>query len=106
MFETKNEFHKSSCCSLYLQFGLQSDTSNVYLDLIAHILQEPFYNQLRTQEQLGYIVFCGPRKANGAHGLRFIVQSTKHPSYVENRIEQFLIQIEVIFLHGGFLQVF
>lgn len=95
LFETKNDFHKSSCCSVYLQFGLQNDTSNVYLDLIAQILNEPCYNILRTQEQLGYIVFCGPRKANGAHGLRFIVQSTKHPSYIEDRIEKFLIHMEV-----------
>lgn len=30
------------------------------------------------------------RKVNGANGIRIIVQSTKHPSYVEGRIENFL----------------
>lgn len=42
------------------------------------------------QEQLGYIVFSGMRKVNGANGIRIIVQSTKHPSFVEDRIEHFL----------------
>lgn len=39
---------------------------------------------------MGYIVFSGMRKVNGANGIRIIVQSSKHPSYVEGRIETFL----------------
>lgn len=94
-FVTENEFHKSSCAELYLQCGMQSDTSNVFIDLVAQILCEPCYNTLRTKEQLGYIVFCASRKANGAQGIRFIVQSTKHPQYVEERIEVFLDSMTV-----------
>jgi insulysin len=90
LFESSNEFHKASCSSLYLQCGVQEDNSNVFLDLVSQIMSEPCYNVLRTQEQLGYIVFSGVRKANGAKGLRIIVQSTKHPEYVEGRIEKFL----------------
>lgn len=89
-FETENEFHKSSCVELYLQCGVQNDMANVHIDLASQILAEPCYNTLRTKEQLGYIVFCGSRKANGVQGIRFIVQSTKHPEYVEGRIELFL----------------
>jgi insulysin len=90
LFESPNEFHKASCSSLYLQCGVQEDNSNVFIDLVSQILSEPCYNVLRTQEQLGYIVFSGVRKANGAKGLRILVQSTKHPQYVEGRIEKFL----------------
>lgn len=90
LFETENEFHKSSCVELYLQCGVQNDQSNAYIDLITQILSEPCYNVLRTQEQLGYIVFCGTRKANGVQGLRIIVQSNKHPLHVEERIEVFI----------------
>lgn len=89
-FETENEYHKSSCASLYLQCGVQNDRANVLIDLTSQILCEPCYNTLRTKEQLGYIVFCGSRKANGVQGIRFIVQSTRHPAYVEGRIESFL----------------
>ncbi|CRK98493.1 CLUMA_CG011850, isoform A, partial [Clunio marinus] len=90
LFECTNEFHKAGCASLYLQCGVQEDNSNVFLDLVSQIMSEPCYNILRTQEQLGYIVFSGVRKANGAKGLRILVQSTKHPEFVESRIENFL----------------
>lgn len=56
LFETENKFHKSSCSSLYIQCGIQEDKSNVFIDLVTQILSEPCYNQLRTIEQLGYIV--------------------------------------------------
>lgn len=95
LFETENEFHKSSCVELYLQCGIQNDTANVYIDLVSQILCEPCYNTLRTKEQLGYIVFCGSRKANGVQGIRFIVQSAKHPAFVEGRIELFLENMTV-----------
>lgn len=39
----------------------------------------------------GYIVFSGPRRANGIQGLRFIIQSEKPPHYLESRVEAFLI---------------
>lgn len=90
LFETTNDYHKSSCAELYLQCGMQDDQSNVYVDLVTQILSEPCYNQLRTKEQLGYIVFCGSRKSNGVQGIRVIVQSAKHPAFVEERIEHFL----------------
>lgn len=48
-FVTENEYHKSSCAELYLQCGMQSDTANVFIDLVAQILCEPCYNQLRTK---------------------------------------------------------
>lgn len=70
-FVTENEFHKSSCSELYLQCGMQSDTANVFIDLVAQILCEPCYNTLRTKEQLGYIVFCASRK--GMHFHQFVL---------------------------------
>lgn len=97
LFESTSEFHKASCSSLYLQCGVQEDNSNVFIDLVSQILYEPCYNDLRTQQQLGYIVYSGVRKANGAKGLRIIVQSTKHPAYVEQRIEDFLKSMIVSF---------
>lgn len=52
------------------------------------------------QEQLGYIVFSGIRRSNGVQGLRIIVQSDRHPAYVDTRIEQFLVQMKVRNNHG------
>lgn len=82
--------HKSSCTEVYYQTGLQSTESNMHLELLAQIISEPCFNILRTKEQLGYIVFSGVRRTNGAQGLRVIVQSDKHPQYVEGRIDLFM----------------
>eukprot|EP00529_Nitzschia_sp_RCC80_P008082 CAMPEP_0113519390 /NCGR_PEP_ID=MMETSP0014_2-20120614/43494_1 /TAXON_ID=2857 /ORGANISM="Nitzschia sp." /LENGTH=1295 /DNA_ID=CAMNT_0000417105 /DNA_START=357 /DNA_END=4244 /DNA_ORIENTATION=+ /assembly_acc=CAM_ASM_000159 len=59
------------------------------LDLIGHIAYSSAYNQLRTREQLGYIVSVYTRKtAGGAWGLTVVVQSSsKTPDYLEERIE-------------------
>lgn len=52
LFEAPNDFHKSSCSSLYLQCGVQEDDSNVFLDLVAQIMSEPCYNILRYENCL------------------------------------------------------
>lgn len=60
------------------------------LELLVKIISEPCFNNLRTKEQLGYIVSSGIRRANGVQGLRIIVQSDKHPKYVDQRVEAFV----------------
>ncbi|XP_032591237.1 insulin-degrading enzyme isoform X1 [Drosophila grimshawi] len=90
LFEKENDYHKSSCTQLYMQCGAQTDYTNIMVNLVSQVLSEPCYDCLRTKEQLGYIVFSGVRKMNGANGFRIIVQSAKHPSFIEDRIENFL----------------
>lgn len=75
----------------------QQETHSIYVDILSQLLSEACYTQLRTKEQLGYIVLCGTRKANGVCGLRIIVQSERHPAYVETRIEHFLNNMVVCF---------
>ena len=43
----------------------------------------------------GYIVSSGTREQAGIIGLRFIVQSTKDTVSLENRIEAFLLKLQV-----------
>jgi insulysin len=57
------------------------------LDQMAH---EPAFDQLRTKEQLGYVVFSGARMTATTMGYRFIIQSEKTPQYLEERIDSFL----------------
>ena len=87
--------HPTHCVEVYLQCGLEEIRANMLLELSTQLLKEPCFNVLRTQEQLGYIVFSGVRRAHGVQGLRFIVQSEKSPEYVDGRIEAFLHSIEV-----------
>jgi len=90
LYITSNSVHKSSCIENYYQCGLQDTKQNMLLELFSQIINESCYNQLRTKEQLGYIVFSGVRRSNGAQGLRIIVQSDRHPEYLDTRIELFI----------------
>lgn len=90
IYEAEHTLHKSGCIETYFQTGVQTTRNNVLLDLVAHILQEPASDILRTKEQLGYIVFTGVRRTNGVQGFRIIVQSTRHPIYLNERVEAFL----------------
>ncbi len=94
LYRATNDVHKSSCIEIYYQTGLQSTRSNMLIDLFSQIINEPCFNVLRTQEQLGYIVFSGVRRSCGAQGIRVIVQSERHPVYLNGRIEAFLASME------------
>ncbi|KAF9103581.1 Insulinase (Peptidase M16) [Mortierella sp. AM989] len=75
----------------YLQIeDATSKESRARIQILAQIINEPCFNQLRTKEQLGYLVFSGVRKQTGATGLRFILQSERDPIHLESRIESFL----------------
>ncbi|KAI8982604.1 Metalloenzyme, LuxS/M16 peptidase-like protein [Pilobolus umbonatus] len=80
-----------------IQVGSVTETAlRAKLSLLAQIAQEPCFDQLRTKEQLGYLIFSGVRKQTGSMGLRFIIQSERDTVYLENRIEEFLIKLRSI----------
>jgi insulysin len=58
--------------------------------LLDQMTVEPAFDQLRTKEQLGYVVFSGARSTSTTIGYRFIIQSEKTPEYLEDRIDSFL----------------
>ena len=85
-----NEVHKSSALEIYYQCSTEDTHANMLLELFCQIINEPCFNVLRTQEQLGYIIFSGVCRTSGVQGLRVIVQSDKDPQHVEERVEAFL----------------
>ncbi|KRX76897.1 Insulin-degrading enzyme [Trichinella sp. T6] len=95
VFEAQNTVHPNSAIEMILQVGLQESRLNMLLELLVQILNEPCFHQLRTVEQLGYIVFGGLRRANDTQGLHIIVQSEESPAYLDERIEAFLSQLLV-----------
>ncbi|KAE9395045.1 insulin-degrading enzyme [Gymnopus androsaceus JB14] len=64
--------------------------------LLSQILTEPAFNVLRTNEQLGYIVFCGYWSLAGGtdRGIRIVVQSEKTPGHLESHVEAFLEEMK------------
>ncbi|KAH8549377.1 Metalloenzyme, LuxS/M16 peptidase-like protein [Umbelopsis sp. PMI_123] len=84
----------NSALEYYAQVGNVTEIPRrARLSLLAQIAQEPCFDQLRTKEQLGYLVFSGLRKQTGNMGLRFIIQSEQNTVYLENRVEEFLIKL-------------
>lgn len=60
------------------------------LALLAQIIREPLFKQLRTVEQLGYAIHSGSRVWTASVGLYFSIQSERDPSHTEARLHAFL----------------
>ncbi|KAM1106103.1 hypothetical protein ACFX13_003050 [Malus domestica] len=54
----------SFCCFFQVEqeAGIESIRLKALIDLFDEIVEEPLFNQLRTKEQLGYVVECDPRE--------------------------------------------
>ncbi|KZP01147.1 hypothetical protein CALVIDRAFT_475281 [Calocera viscosa TUFC12733] len=81
----------NSSLSYYIQIdGEYTDIrKRTLLALFAHIIHEPCFTELRTKEQLGYIVFSQSFPLAGTLGLRIAIQSERDPLYLESRVEAF-----------------
>jgi len=99
LFETTSDHHSSSCVYIHLQCGVQSMLNNMIVGLFNEIIKESCFNTLRTQEQLGYIVFSSSSRSHGVLNLRIIVQSDRTPMYVDTRIENYINTIEQLLMN-------
>lgn len=61
--------------------------------LIHQICNERFFKELRTQEELGYIVSTTVRSFHSAEYLVFMVQSEKPVEFLESRINRFVSEL-------------
>ncbi|CAL8998826.1 unnamed protein product, partial [Prunus brigantina] len=92
----KNKLETNSVTELHFQIEQDVLTRmNGVIDLLIAIIWEPLFNQLRTKEQLGYIVECGPRITYCVFGFIFYVQSSEYsPVYLQERIDNFINGLE------------
>ncbi|KAG5514988.1 hypothetical protein RHGRI_036132 [Rhododendron griersonianum] len=93
--EVKNKLETNSVLELYFQIepevGPVITKLKALSDLFDEIVEEPLFNQLRTKEQLGYVVDCSPRVTYRILGFCFRVQSSEfNPVYLQGRIESFI----------------
>lgn len=102
--EEKKSFHieipledksnENSCNLTYYEVGPIGDDSKEKLinDIVMQCLDEPFYADLRTKQQLGYVVYCRALKVEDTNGNVFCVQSPqKSAEYIVNSINTFLV---------------
>ncbi|KAK8601376.1 hypothetical protein V6N13_058910 [Hibiscus sabdariffa] len=100
----KNKSETNSVLELYFQIepevGMEAVKLKALIDLFDEIVEEPLFNQLRTKEQLGYVVQCSPRVTYRVHGFCFYIQSSKYsPVYLQERTDNFINGLEE-FLEG------
>ncbi|CAK9254097.1 unnamed protein product [Sphagnum jensenii] len=91
----KNMNEENSVAELYFQIGQDQGIGSTHMrcmtSLFEHIVYEPFFNQLRTKEQLGYVVDCGTHDTLHVLGFGFRVQSSRFsPPFLEARIHAFI----------------
>ncbi|XP_024393849.1 insulin-degrading enzyme-like 1, peroxisomal isoform X2 [Physcomitrium patens] len=85
----------NSALQTYFQVGQDNTHINVLLELFVLAAKREVFHQLRTVEQLGYVVFLMSKNDYGVRGAHFIIQSTtKDPRGLEERVEVFLEQFE------------
>ena len=79
------------CIEYYLYVGDVVDrVLRAKLLLLGQMTEEAGFDQLRTKEQLGYIVFTGVKMQATTMGYRVIIQSERPTEYLEERINAFL----------------
>ncbi|KAI9790783.1 MAG: Insulinase (Peptidase M16) [Candelina submexicana] len=87
----KDPANVNHCIEYLLSVGDGMDRAlRAKLLLFSQMTEEPAFDQLRTKEQLGYIVFTGARMSATTMGYRVIVQSERNAPYLEKRINAFL----------------
>lgn len=91
--DLKDPANVNHCIEYYLYIGIFSDESlRSKLQLFAQMSDEPAFDQLRSKEQLGYVVWSGARYNSTTLGYRVIIQSERTAPYLESRIESFLTE--------------
>ena len=77
---------------LYYQFSGEFSVSSAAIsEIVGDLMSEPFFDSLRTEEQLGYSVRSGARYTNGSVGFEFLIQSSNESAdKLVLRIEKFI----------------
>lgn len=95
IFEKPGTSSDSALSTVYIPKGYGETASEAYSLMIGQIIQPWFYNQLRTQEQLGYVASAFPVAIGQQWGVGFVLQSSnKQPAYLYQRFAAFYPVIE------------
>lgn len=83
--------HNDSALLLYLQGSERSIPLRAQFGLLGRILRAPFYTEVRTEKQRGYVVYASPVPIQQHPGLAFVIQSPKQsPDTLLADVDSFL----------------
>ena len=87
-----NTNDSNSAVTFYFQQPSRSMKAYLLVELLSDVIEQPFYNTLRTQQQLGYIVYSGLKSRQGVYNLLFVAQSNiVDGNELTARVEKFII---------------
>ena len=75
-----NPSNENCVSHIMLQSLEKTEKDHVLMEILNAIVEEPFYNEMRTKKQLGYIVASGVKGLAETRTISFIVQSNVAPS--------------------------
>lgn len=86
-----NEKNNNSSITNHYQFFSDSIEARAKLKLLESLLAESFFDELRTEQQVGYVVSCARISMEFVVGLEFHIVSSKYdPIELDDRIEAFI----------------
>ncbi|MFQ5716572.1 MAG: insulinase family protein, partial [Nitrospinales bacterium] len=90
---SKKVDHNNNSIDYTLQVGPFDPVAFATASLISSIIQADFYTQMRTKQQLGYIVLSYNRRIEDRLFFKFIIQSATHDSFdLLKRVEAWLAE--------------
>ena len=90
MFEKAGSSTDSALAAVFAPPNVDEYSSMAASSLLGQIIQPWFYNQLRTEEQLGYAVFAFSMNVDRQWGMGFLLQSSdKQPAFLWQRFQAF-----------------
>lgn len=90
IFEKAGNSTDSALAAVFAPPNLDEYASSAASSLLGQIVQPWFYNQLRTEEQLGYAVFAFSMNVGRQWGMGFLLQSNdKQPAFLWQRFQAF-----------------
>ncbi|HFZ2453939.1 TPA: pitrilysin [Klebsiella aerogenes] len=90
MFEKAGSSTDSALAAVFAPPNFDEYSSMAASSLLGQIIQPWFYNQLRTEEQLGYAVFAFSMNVGRQWGMGFLLQSSdKQPAFLWQRFQAF-----------------
>ncbi|MEQ5194300.1 pitrilysin [Klebsiella sp. CTHL.F3a] len=90
IFEKAGNSTDSALAAVFAPPNIDEYASSAASSLLGQIVQPWFYNQLRTEEQLGYAVFAFSMNVGRQWGMGFLLQSNdKQPAYLWQRFQAF-----------------
>ncbi|MFC1820278.1 insulinase family protein, partial [Thermodesulfobacteriota bacterium] len=81
----------NSCLWRTIHLGSETAELRMAARVIEKFISQPFYTEMRTRQQLGYIVWAVAPEDNGQYYLFFIIQSESHPADdIRQRADMFI----------------